>query len=246
MTDAVDFVTKVLNHFPPPYTWTPAKKESWSREVGSRLAHIDKDVLDQAFQILVDNGGRTPEVKEVNNAVKVAKTIVDGRKRAGRLDFSATHDDSDRVLKDTEIPSDDRIERAELLVNGPLGKRAANEGWINPLFHWIVKHGRLPREDFEIRPLTYQRNKHLETMEWARSVNHVTLKSVLEFGWKMEAHCRRLGDLAYGRPVPSRDVYITDFMKDIGDVMAMAKASPLSKYADENVEEGRGNVGVTA
>lgn len=246
MTDAADFVTKVLNHFPPPYTWTPEKKTSWSREVGSRLAGLGKDVLDQAFQILVDNGGRTPEVKDINNAVKVAKTLVEGRKRSGRLDFSATHDDVDRVLKDTEIPPDDRIERAELLINGPLGRRAADEGWINPLFHWVVKHGRLPREDFEIRSLSHRRNDHLATMEMARAKNHPCLRSVLELGWKIEADCKRLAEIAHGRPVPSRDTYITNFMRDVGDVLAKVKTSPASRYADENLEEGRGNKGMTA
>lgn len=142
----VDFIQELVLHFGEPKFDVgeddrPKAHAEWLRSMARGLSSFDADVLKAAsYEIISTRKYRSfPLLSECLEASYAAKKRQDAEKP--RLPIK-----TDVGISESEALASD-------LVNGPLGRQAAREGWIGALFDWIRRERRLPSESWGIREI---------------------------------------------------------------------------------------------
>jgi hypothetical protein len=173
-----------------------------------------------------------------------------------KLEDGQTYDADEHSL--WALPKWDRawkgegVKLAYDMIKTEMGRRAADEGWIRPLWVFIVVERRLPTEkeitadwlDYpKRRGLRAAAKAHDEVMSELAPKTDALSKILFRMGQDIIRDGERLAEVAHGRQVPSRSDWFAPIRT--GGINPI-KDNPPSKYADENLAEGRGWVGRTA
>lgn len=275
MSDAVlDFAEKVLIRWKPTHTWDDGRLMAWSNDLADQLGGTREDVLNHTLKLMVAERSytSTPLVADIVKLVARARKELAAQRRTETLQLGGGYDADQRVeTKWDRSWSSEGVKFAYENIKGTeIGKRAAREGWIRPLWTFLIVERRLPTEA-EINaewldnvPLRRDVGEHFRGMPdgkraglkaAARRHNEemaILAKNLSTFGKRLYAmgmdivkDGQRLADIANGKTVPPRADYFMPISTP-GAEMAQEKANPPSKYADENFEEGRGWKGWTA
>jgi len=134
---ASDFVDSVLQIWPP-FRWDEVQEKAWTQLMVRNLSGFSPAVLDRAFQDMVGKRKETriPTPAECIQACVEAKRWTETEENAGKLSI-ARSDPRDEW-------STERCRLAHDLKHSPLGKQAAEEGWIISFWHFCRRNQRLP------------------------------------------------------------------------------------------------------
>lgn len=142
MNDAVKkFIMTVSAFFPrQKFAGEEAKEALWLRTMGEVLGGYSEAVLALAAEEIIKtrdpkDGTMFPKPSECISACDGAKKILDIRATPLLPKMEKAND-----------WSDDRLNLAFDLVNNEMGRRAAREGWLSSLYHFIRKNMRLPHQ----------------------------------------------------------------------------------------------------
>ena len=139
---ATKFITDVALHFTRPKFDGEASERAWFLAMVRNMRGFSPEILRQAAQILIDQRAdrRFPLPKECKDAcfeaVKILKAQTP-RLVGSQVSRGATNDEREALAYE--------------LILGPLGKRAAREGWVHSLFTWTRDHMRLPESEADIQ-----------------------------------------------------------------------------------------------
>lgn len=277
MSDAVlDFAEKILIRWKPTHTWDDNRLMAWSNDLADQLSGTREDVLDHTLRLMVAERSytSTPLVADIVKLVSRARKELAAQRRTETLQLGGGYEQDQRAeTKWDRAWTSEGVKFAYDNIKGTeIGKRAAREGWIRPLWTFLIVERRLPtekeinaewldptalRRDMENdRPsrampdgkragLKAAARRHDEEMR-VLAQNHSTLgKRLYAMGQDIITDNKRLADIANGKSVPPRADYFMPIFTP-GAEVAKEKANPPSKYADENFEEGRGWKGWTA
>lgn len=134
---AIDLVDTILKMFPP-YRWDAEQEETYGKTIIARLKEFPAGVITQTRDKIVAErtDRRTPLASEI---IAMARDIDTWQKRQqGQLVLTAE--------QKAARYSEERERLANDICMGPMGRRAAREGWVLPLWNHIVEHGRAPDE----------------------------------------------------------------------------------------------------
>ena len=144
MSEAVTkFITAVAVHFPRPKSDSEGAEREWFASMVRNLRGFAPEVLTRAAGLIVDQRSdrRFPLPKECKAACFEAEKLLKAERPrligSQPISKGATNEDRERLAY-------------ELLL-GPMGRRAAKEGWIHSLFTWTRDHMGLPSADHEIK-----------------------------------------------------------------------------------------------
>lgn len=136
----IKFIGMIEKFFPAPKFGGDQKEEElWLKMMRDMLSAYDEQTLVQAAQSIVRHrdpkrdGTFFPKPSECIAACEAVVKL----QRGAMLQIEPPKADE---------WSDDRITLAFDLANGPLGRRAAREGWVNALLRFCRKNMRLPKD----------------------------------------------------------------------------------------------------
>ena len=135
-----NFITTLVMHFPVKHE-SPAREAEWLKGMAITLRGYQPSTLARAAEWMIENrkDRRFPLPAECREACMKA--------------FERERLETPMLLGKMDKLSDWHPSREKLayeLLAGPLGKRAATEGWILALFDFTRKNMRLPAEGFEV------------------------------------------------------------------------------------------------
>lgn len=139
------FLSTVMSHFNKRHA-SEADEDAWIASMIGGLKGYDASILDRAAQriILTRNEPGFPYLADCRKACEEVIKL-ERAERAPKFDDTAKQ-------KAAYDGADHRFRLAdELICAGPLGKRAAQEGWILSLHDFCRLNGKLPTEDWQIR-----------------------------------------------------------------------------------------------
>lgn len=248
MSSAVqDFITEVLKRWPPPRTWGPEQEDAWSDDVIAEFSSEKEPIFVQALSVLkrqTRGYSGTPRIEDVIKAVNQAVREVGAQRRAGMLKLAPDETyDPFQPPQEHRAWTKDRLKLAYDLLPTEIGRQATREGWVKPYWEYIVTHGEAPK------PHQYATLKsYAIDMDYCTKIlrsGHFMAKQIVEAAQYRMLEAQRLGEIANGKRMPTKAEYFAEHFPG-GFPAAPAKSSPPSKYADENLEEGRGHIGVTS
>lgn len=140
--DAMKFVVLIDGFFPrPKFNRDDSREALWLRTMKELLRRYDAQVLSMAAQQILET--RDPE-KDGTMFPKPSECIAFCEAAKKQIAFDA----APLLAAPTKVDtwSDDRIALAFDLMNGPMGRRAADEGWLQPLYTFCRKNSRLPAQ----------------------------------------------------------------------------------------------------
>lgn len=277
MSDAVfDFAEKILIRWKPTHTWDDNRLAAWSNDLNDQLSGTKEDVLNHTLKLMVAERSytSTPLVADIVKLVARAKKELAAERSKQTFQFGGGYEAEQRqeTKWDRSWTSEGVKFAYENIKGTEIGRRAAREGWIRPLWTFLIVERRLPTEqeinadwldktplrrdvdpdkpsvgipDGKRAGLKAAARRHNEEMDALARNPSAFAKRLYAIGMDITKDSERLADIANGKSVPPR----ADYFKPIstpGAEMAKEKANPPSKYADENFEEGRGWKGWTA
>lgn len=142
MSDAgvTKFIIMVGSFFPrPKFAGKEENEALWLHTMSGFLSKYDDDVLLEAAKTICQTRDPDKQGTMFPKPVECISACEDVLKlrRGAVLQIEAPKGDE---------WSDDRLTLAFDLANGPLGHRAAREGWISPLLRFCRRHMRLPKD----------------------------------------------------------------------------------------------------
>lgn len=142
----IAFADTVLQHFPP-FRWDEEKEAAWAATMVQELSGFADDVVQRAGREIVRTRKKpqTPLVAECVDACVSAKRWLDADRNSGRLPV-----DGASLGPGNLDWTADRLKLASELMNTPMGKQAAKEGWVGALWSFARKSARLPQPGAEI------------------------------------------------------------------------------------------------
>lgn len=278
MNDAVaDFAQRILDRWKPTHTWDAKRLQAWGADLIDLLGDTREDVLNHALKLMVAERSytSTPLVADIAKIVARAKKEMAAQRHSENLPFGGGYDAQirDETKWDRWWTGEGVKFAYENITKTEIGKRAAREGWIRPLWTFLIVERRLPTEaeinaewldavplrrdmetddrsqrgipDGKRAGLKAAARRHDEEMAILAQNQSAIGKRLYAMGMDIVRDGQRLADIANGKAVPPRADYFMPISTP-GAEMAKEKANPPSKYADENFEEGRGWKGWTA
>lgn len=263
MSTAVqNFIAEVLKRWPPPKVWGDEQEEAWADDVIAEFANEKEPVFEQALGVLKRQSrgySGTPRIEDVIKAVNLAVKEVAAQRQAGRLKLgdADTYDAGSYALvpvsKWDRAWTGEGVKLAYELLPTEMGLRAAREGWVRPLWCFVVVERRMPTEkevtddwlDYpKRRGLKAAAKAHDEELDRLARDSSALGKRLYAMAQDIVTDGRRLADIANGKTHAPK----SDYFMPIGVPADIAKVkdNPPSKYADENFAEGRGWKGMTA
>lgn len=142
----VAFADTVLQHFPP-FRWDEAKEIAWAETMVRELSGFADDVVHRAAREMVRSRKKpqTPMVSECIDACLDAKKWLEAQRQSETL--SVVHDGG--VSLQNRDWTAERLKLASDLMNTPIGKQAAKDGWVGALWSFARKNQRLPTQGKE-------------------------------------------------------------------------------------------------
>ena len=139
--DVVAFVKTMLDRWPP-YRWDETQERAYAEDLQRELSGYLPDVLERARRDMVRKRVKTqtPSVAECIGYCSEAKKWIDAESNKGQL------------LPPPERNhewSPERVKLAYELIRTPLGKQAADQGWVLALWNFVRKNGRHPVSERE-------------------------------------------------------------------------------------------------
>lgn len=105
----------------------------------------------------------------------------------------------------------DAVGKAYKLIRSEMGSRAADEGWIHPLWDFCRKHGELPTTPAEIARLKADAKEGEEAFEAVRNGDRTPVTgALLRLGDMLADRRERLKRHAWGEDVPKHELRIQD------------------------------------
>lgn len=145
-----DFVRRVGVHFPPPKL-EGADVRDWMDGIRDVLVRHDEAIVERAARLIVATR-KAPKVFPLPSEIEEAiAKVIDTDRRASFVPGERKPITSDeRYDARNAAWRHDRQRLAVDLVNGPMGRKAAEEGWILSLWDYCRNNGSLPREGHEV------------------------------------------------------------------------------------------------
>lgn len=145
MSTAVQkFIEEVIIHFPRREA-SEVDEMAWARSMKRNLEGFTPEVLARAAEIIIATCDRRDFQwlpKQCKEACFEAQKVL--RAEKPRLIGSSP-------LAKGAATFEEKEKLAMELILGPLGRRAAKEGWIHSLFTWTRDHMRLPESEGDIK-----------------------------------------------------------------------------------------------
>jgi hypothetical protein len=145
MSDKVDkFLTTVMSHFNKRHA-SIEDEDAWTMSMVDGLRGYDASILERAAQriILTRKDPGFPYLAQCRDAceqiIKLDRAAETPKFVPGSVDPKSLQSKYDQAYAHADW----------LIMQGPMGKQAANEGWILTLHDFIRENGRLPK-DYEI------------------------------------------------------------------------------------------------
>lgn len=139
------FIEEIALHFPRREA-SEQDEKAWARSMARNLGGFSAEVLERAAQIIIDTSGYTGGMKDFHWLPKECKeACIKAQKALG-------HEKPDLKFHGPKADANysDRETLAYELIAGPLGRRAAKEGWVHSLYTFTRDHMRLPTNTSEI------------------------------------------------------------------------------------------------
>lgn len=138
---ADEFASNIFALFPPYRDWDDARLQIWTEGVTSECEGFSDAVRAEAFKSLrrTKHEHKPPQIALILEHCREAKRSVDAERRSREL---ATISEPEAA----EIWSIDRIKWADVILDSPIGKKAAKEGWVLALRSFLRDHGRAPND----------------------------------------------------------------------------------------------------
>lgn len=223
MSSAVaKFVSKVAVHFPPPKFAGEAEEAEWMGSIVASLKAYDEDVLRRAAQQIIDTRGLRDGEKWFPVPAAIRKVCADIK---AQDEMASLPLDKVPAASGKQDGGSHRYRTAYLLIDGPMGREAAQDGWVLPLFWWVVRNGSLPSPD---------RRGSFRTLE--RSADggvHWETVSCSEVEWVKRA--ARMGRDAYAECVRGNGGYLQGALMKLGESMQQRERELAAKVLGENV-----------
>lgn len=149
----VAFADTVLQHFPP-FRWDEEKEAAWAETMVKELSGFSAEVINRAAREMVRTRKKekTPLVSECIDACSEAKRWLEIERSKEVLPVDASGPTFAPSLDWTA----DRLRLASELMDSPLGKQAAREGWVGILWSFARKNARMPEAG---RNIEYRKSK---------------------------------------------------------------------------------------
>lgn len=140
-TDVADFIAALENQFFPPKHDPESRRIAWMQAFFREMRGFSTQVLVEAARdiILTRKERFFPLLSECVKACEMAKKRSDLVAKAAAAPTTTQW----KLEKDNEW-ADWRVEQADRLIIGPMGKEAAKSNWIGQLHDFIRKEQRLP------------------------------------------------------------------------------------------------------
>jgi hypothetical protein len=126
-----------------------AKEEAWVASIGQTIRPFGDDVVKRAADKILNTWTGTDRRFPLPGTIR--KICDDIAAEDKRRELPLDGDNS------TQPGSWHRKRLALELIRGPMGRRAAAEGWVTALYGWIVEHGRMPSETAKASLKTIER-----------------------------------------------------------------------------------------
>lgn len=138
-----NFVKTMLDRWPP-YRWDETQERAYAEDLQRELSGFSADILERARRDMVRKRTKTqtPTVAECIGYAEEAKRWSEMERNKGQLI-------ADPAKQPYHEWSTERVKLAYELIRTPLGKQAAQEGWILALWEFIRKNGRHPTSERE-------------------------------------------------------------------------------------------------
>lgn len=215
-TAVAKFVSTIAVHFPPPKFDGPEQEAEWLRSIVVSLRAYDEDVLRRAAQQIIDTRGLRREEKWFPVPAEIRKVCADIK---AQDEMSSLPLDKVPAASGKQDGGSHRYRNAYLLIDGEMGREAARDGWVLPLFWWVVRNGSLPSAN---------RRGSFRTME--RSADggvHWETVSCSELDWVKRT--ATMGRDAYGECVRGAGGYLQGALKKLGESMFERERELASK-----------------
>lgn len=137
-TNVTKFIADLAVHFPTRFP-RPEMEQAWLQSMVRELKGYSASELDKAARAIIQTRKRTdfPLLADCKAACDEAKKWLD------MAEAKLPSGPATTWAKDNDW-ADWRIEQADRLIIGPMGKQAAASNWILQLHDFIRKHQRLP------------------------------------------------------------------------------------------------------
>jgi hypothetical protein len=134
------FIDTVIQHYPP-YRWDEEQEKAWVSTMARELSGFSEDVLDRAIKEMIRTrkDRRIPLVPECLSACHDAKRWIDAEKRNGQLPI-----EQEGVPSSWAEHTNERKKLALDILRSPVGRQAAQEGWIGALDEYVRKNAKMP------------------------------------------------------------------------------------------------------
>tara|TARA_R110000868_G_scaffold4998_6_gene30979 strand:- start:1626 stop:2300 length:675 start_codon:yes stop_codon:yes gene_type:complete len=141
-TKIAKFVSQIAVYFPPPRFESQEQEAEWLRSMVESLKAYDGDILDRACQEIIDTRGTRAGEKWFPLPAEIRRVCTDIADETNRPKVLAAEMEAAKANPWSRARTRFVIEQ---LLSGEMGKRAARDGWIGPLYDECRLRNELPK-----------------------------------------------------------------------------------------------------